>query len=353
MKFRLLTFVLIFALIFTAPANAQKNLPSEFTQAVAAATAFNFPLPSPQPILADPENDMWPAVPPTPPPSTPGTPPQPAPGPRPILDLVSVQAKSNGMDTVLALVFTSRSEVRKTQGEVCLDTDQNPATGYDYRYENGNQMFRPGIGCDAGISLYNIPNNGTVNVYSRFKNGGRDIPVQVVGQSLVMVISNDEIGEFGDGNMNVAVLVNDGNSPIDVVPNNGYGTITSLRELSISPDSTIMLVSQSFDMAIVVEADSPHSLFQKMVFYDGENLTAAFESSQIVGDLPGGSVIQRPGGSRRIRAGKTFRYRVPAGSMSPGPHTVGVMIVGSDGIAAKQVEFLVLPGSDAGSDSGK
>ncbi|OGE76775.1 MAG: hypothetical protein A3A83_04335 [Candidatus Doudnabacteria bacterium RIFCSPLOWO2_01_FULL_48_57] len=343
MKKVFLLTVLLF--VITAPLFAQKA--QQEAGQIAAATSLSFPIPSPRVIINDTENDTWPA-PPLPPPTAPGTPPMPPmpPLPRITMDIVTVQARSNGLQTIIALGFSGKTDMKKLAeemvGNVYLDTDQDPGTGATVRYDQDSLRFEPRIGYEASISFWGFPRSGRAELYKvRGNDAGYYVQVEIVGQMLSMVIPNEVLGEFGDGEMHVAVAIADYQGVVDVAPNQGYGWITSIRKLSVSPDSSLMVTAQSFDIGITVEMDSPNSPFQKLVIYDGVDMTRNFESAETVGEIKQ---------SIMTRGGKSFRYRVPANAMMPGEHTVGVFVIGHDGIAAKEVKYLVLQTSDPGSN---
>src|SRR3989344_2689390 len=102
MKKVFLLTVLLF--VITAPLFAQKA--QQEAGQIAAATSLSFPIPSPRVIINDTENDTWPA-PPLPPPTAPGTAPMPPmpPLPRITMDIVTVQARSNGLQTKWSATF--------------------------------------------------------------------------------------------------------------------------------------------------------------------------------------------------------------------------------------------------------
>jgi hypothetical protein len=223
-----------------------------------------------------------------------------------------------------------------------IDTDQNPRTGFQPILAPGGREFIRNIGVDAVIDFGSLPYDGRVFVNrQRPFEPSYAIPARIESGAVVITVLNEMLGAEFSGDMNFVAAFGDWGDKVDHVPNQGHGTITNSRKISVSPgDSTLVRrlgQDDMVDVVAVVEQDNGASDATLIWLANGENITPIINRAVVTGLLP----PIPPGAGASQRSGRTYRFRYPINSMGP-EMELTILAVGPDSVAAGTSRFRVI-----------
>ncbi len=295
--------------------------------------------PVPKLLFDDPAGDVFRFLPPQPP-RTPGGGPVPQP---PVVDLIQVSGRSNGLVTVLEFSFAPGTEMDRIMGVVYLDTDEDRTSGRRIQYGlGGESAYEVPVGADAVIDFGPYSWSREVLVYQPvgFQNGlAANVPVERIGNALRVVIPNSLIGEEGDGQFDLTCVFGVYGA-YDFAPDGGLVKVQSPGRLSISPGDSILMAEASLDPKVrvtaVLEMDDLGSPVSQFWLVDD-----GFDATSII-THPANQRFGHITGALGFRGGRTFGFDYPVNALGLGQHTLTVVMISSDFVAAKQVAYQVI-----------
>jgi hypothetical protein len=144
----------------------------------------------------------------------------------PIVDIVGVEAGTDGTAVTLKITFSAKTVMSKVGGFIGLDTDQNATTGVSFTDLDAMQD----IGADFVLNLFGLPSGGQVIIYTTAAPSGYrvgKVPAVIKGQSLKITVPLSMLGG-DDGNMDVAMVLGNDLEATDAAPDAGHGTVASV-----------------------------------------------------------------------------------------------------------------------------
>lgn len=306
-----------------ASADSQDRIAATLEKNGIVAGALGLRPPVPQLVFTDSIGDLQPL------------PPQWKIEDRAVMDIVQLEAKSNGVDTIMVVRFSPKSTMDRIAGSIMLDTDANRLTGFDPVLFIEGSEHRPGMGADVEVSLWNFPRSRTALVHSRFRR--MEIPVGIEGSTLKFTIPNEILETLGKGEASVFAHFGDEFGLQDFGPNRGVGLITSTGRLRVSPGSSVLVRDlgrdPKFNFTAVIDQDDPGLDTARLWLENGNSITATIEANLT-------HALLIPGKGKR--AGKVFSFPYPINSLTPGRHEMTVIAISAETLMVDEVVYDVV-----------
>lgn len=168
-----------------------------------------------------------------------------------IVDATAIYGQTDGNILYLRVEFSQDTDMSKVRGFIDIDNDFNFYTGMRTHATDLIPGSRQHLGVDFYLDLTHFPEVKIINASTR------DVVGNVIGvfkgQAIEVTLPLELVSQqyHLNGYLNVSATFANENAPTDAAPDVGNGTLRGTADVTITPSSSRMVPSYTFDLLFV------------------------------------------------------------------------------------------------------